>query len=716
LTRKLFTFNRGKKQSIIPALKENNEMVGENDKIIDTINLVLDGSHLSRLSNVKARTHGGEWSGPCPMCKRDGNGNGGSDRLRVWPLRPLEGNGSREEPVFWCRQCNKSGDLAQFVQYALGVAYGEARHYLGLANGYAPSKPRPFTPTVSETGAPFQEWQGKAFAFIRECVECLWGPDGVHARKYLMEERGLRETTLRAWQVGWQPDKDRWDDPADWGLEPGSSRVRIFRGMVFPELHRSEYDGFECWSISIRRPPKDLEDEFFETGKPPAKYPAIRGSQKALLGTLTIKRGRPLLLTEGHLDVLTAWQEARDLVSVCATQSVSGARDPRSVGFWLPQASGVILCFDPDKAGESASNFWDDSLPCRIRHTPIGGDLNSMLVRGEDVRAFVSRGIRKLHAVYPDLQPQPTPQDDQEALQTVVDLPDTTCEETGPFSAHLEAPVSDDLDTLWERGCEICHGEVVEFLEHDGEVRGYCQDHLPVCYCGGKAVVVDYLWAGWCSVHIAGFQLIERGRKIGYPPLYVPRGESFVPGVGGSEYVSARVWEAECGGGVNGYRHFIANAHPAQVWCAALDVSAQGIGCQAIRRPKVKRLCSNWHCQRDVDRPRVIEFPNTDWQKKDDKKEKKKDPIIVRGQTTIVNETRYGWCPYCTDAAFVLALAEELHWMAWQGGTQVECVGAGVDAWIEFCRNSEPFHITLVFDIMRKKYQKEWIAVQEFLV
>lgn len=44
-----------------------------------------------------ARTNGGEWAGPCPLC-------GGRDRLRVWPS-PRD-----RAPRAWCRQCKVSGD------------------------------------------------------------------------------------------------------------------------------------------------------------------------------------------------------------------------------------------------------------------------------------------------------------------------------------------------------------------------------------------------------------------------------------------------------------------------------------------------------------------------------------------------------------------------------------------------------------------------------
>lgn len=56
---------------------------------------------VGRLRRV-ARTNGGEWAGPCPLC-------GGDDRLRVWPS-PKEGS-----PRAWCRRCDASGDALNWA-------------------------------------------------------------------------------------------------------------------------------------------------------------------------------------------------------------------------------------------------------------------------------------------------------------------------------------------------------------------------------------------------------------------------------------------------------------------------------------------------------------------------------------------------------------------------------------------------------------------------
>lgn len=54
-----------------------------------------------------ARTNGGEWAGPCPLC-------GGEDRLRVWPT-PRQGSARA-----WCRRCRASGDALAWTARLTG--------------------------------------------------------------------------------------------------------------------------------------------------------------------------------------------------------------------------------------------------------------------------------------------------------------------------------------------------------------------------------------------------------------------------------------------------------------------------------------------------------------------------------------------------------------------------------------------------------------------
>jgi DNA primase len=75
------------------------------------------------------RTHGGEYAGACPIC-------GGRDRFRVWP----------EQGRFWCRGCNASGDVVDFVQRFYNLTFKDALIHLGMT----PGRPAPIDPAIQK--------------------------------------------------------------------------------------------------------------------------------------------------------------------------------------------------------------------------------------------------------------------------------------------------------------------------------------------------------------------------------------------------------------------------------------------------------------------------------------------------------------------------------------------------------------------------------------
>ena len=98
-----------------------------------------------------------EYAGPCPEC-------GGNDRFVVWP----------DKGRFWCRQCDKHGDLIDFLQWQRGMTYAQACQAAGRNDDPIPrikldmtwSEPvtkvdgelSPQTPTPPKT-YPLEKWE-----------------------------------------------------------------------------------------------------------------------------------------------------------------------------------------------------------------------------------------------------------------------------------------------------------------------------------------------------------------------------------------------------------------------------------------------------------------------------------------------------------------------------------------------------------------------------
>jgi DNA primase len=106
---------------------------------------------------------------------------------------------------FHCFGCGKSGDVFKFVQELENISFPEAIRVVAQKMGV----PMPKATFSSEGEArdarvrtALLEIHEKASSFFQEC---LWRSEGARAREYLMG-RGLDETTIRKFRIGFAPD------------------------------------------------------------------------------------------------------------------------------------------------------------------------------------------------------------------------------------------------------------------------------------------------------------------------------------------------------------------------------------------------------------------------------------------------------------------------------------------------------------------------------
>ncbi len=311
---------------------------------------------------------GGEYHGPCPFC-------GGTDRFRVQP-----------EHGFWkCRQCGRGGDLVAYLvatgRLSLAEAYrerhGDAKTTVEHRGRQSVSHVKtPGTPAGEVVTAPNRAWQGRAWNFVADCQDELWGPDGERALEWL-RGRGLHDDTIRGAGLGYNP-QDSYEERAVWGLPTNSKRIWLPRGIVIPW-----FVAREIWRVNIRRP--------IRPGQRP-KFIGPAGFANGLYNADQLSGERPAIIVEGELDALTLLQEAGDIVVPVATGSAEGARRSRWVAE-LALCSQVLVSFDADEAGEPARRYWREVLPNSRYWRPYWGDANAMLQDGVDVKAWVSYGL-----------------------------------------------------------------------------------------------------------------------------------------------------------------------------------------------------------------------------------------------------------------------------------------------------------------------------------
>jgi len=333
----------------------------------------------------KASGHqGGEYHGPCPGC-------GGEDRFHVWPE---QNNG---EGSYWCRQCGRGGDGIQFLRDFDGMTFHQACEFLEKplpdSRDLRQPKDRDGSPWEPRTyDAPEEQWSKKALAFIHWCYDQLF--EHPEALGYLTG-RGLREGTLAAFMLGWNPGKDGKDlyrSRESWGLsriineKTGRPRpLWLPRGFVIP------WDrGGVPVRIRIRRP-----DPL--TFGP--RYYAVPGSVAATMvipATSTGDRSPAqdvFVVVESELDGILLHQEAGDLVGVVALGSAQTRPDEAAAEI-LRKSAHILNALDFDRAGAKEHTWWKEHFPEAARWpVPKGKDPGEAYHAGVDLREWILAGL-----------------------------------------------------------------------------------------------------------------------------------------------------------------------------------------------------------------------------------------------------------------------------------------------------------------------------------
>lgn len=281
-----------------------------------------------------------------------------------------------------CYGCGETGDVITWVMKRQGVDFRGACEILSDGNlDSFNSDERVARAPKPLQSAPVGDWQSAAKAFMLRSEEHLWSDKGEGARRYLAEERGLTETTIREWRLGYNP-VEIFEKPAKWGLSDGKRKaIWLPRAIVIPHVQ-----GDTVWSIKFRLP------EPFRG----SKYYSVAGSQYDLYGCDKMRGRESAFLCEGEFDTILLWGIVGDLADVL-TFGAASIRDARKWSPDLLRIKHLYLAFDNDvnetgdKAAEWAAAYRKLS-PERV--LPPGGhkDITDAWAAGEDLRAWV-RGV-----------------------------------------------------------------------------------------------------------------------------------------------------------------------------------------------------------------------------------------------------------------------------------------------------------------------------------
>lgn len=226
---------------------------------------------------------------------------------------------------FYCFACQASGDAVDWLTHYRNLPMREALQQVkGAAGGngaYRPPKPQDIPPMVK----PDEVWQQQALDEVLTAHDRLLNkPEGQAVRDYLTR-RGLKPETWAAWVLG-----------AGEAYNPATgSRERV---VVIPH-----FDGqAQLTAVKYR----------FLAGS--IRYTMRKGSKPDLYG-LWQPVNSVLLVIEGEINAISAWQVVGEWVTVVSPGSESGGREKiqillRCRDFWR-----TVVWFDkPDLARQYA--------------------------------------------------------------------------------------------------------------------------------------------------------------------------------------------------------------------------------------------------------------------------------------------------------------------------------------------------------------------------
>ncbi len=298
---------------------------------------------------------------------------------------------------FHCFGCGAHGDAIGFVMRSQGASFPEAVAQLAAEAGLEVPKP---TPEAAAAERRRLDLHGVLDAAAAAFARRLRAPEGSAALEYL-RRRGLAETTIDAWRLGWSGEgrgalatelAGQSVTPAllvEAGLmtepEPGRQRDLFFGRVMFP-IHDAQ-------GRVISFGGRVLGD-----GQP--KYlngpeTAVFSKRQTLFGLdrarAAVRSGQEVVVVEGYLDVIALHQAG-----------FTGAVAPLGTALTEAQVEALwrlspapVLCFDGDAAGgRAAERAISLALPLlapdrtlRIAPLPAGHDPDS-LIRERGAKAF----------------------------------------------------------------------------------------------------------------------------------------------------------------------------------------------------------------------------------------------------------------------------------------------------------------------------------------
>lgn len=337
---------------------------------------LIQSSTFRRAANT---AKGPEYHGSCPVC-------GGKDRFHIWPEQGQTG-------TWWCRHCEKGGDLIEFYRWRDGLGYREACERAGQEprRPVSPLQRRQSRPTWTPAApaAVTDQWAEHAAKLAHAAAERLQETAGVLD---WLSRRGIDAATAAAFGLGWLP-RDEYRTRESWGLptetkpDGKAKKLWIPAGILIPC-----YDAAgRVIRLRVRRDNPDL------------RYYVVPGSSRDPYQTAYT--AECWLIVESELDALAVFAATQGLnlpLGIVAMGN-STARPTAALHALLESSLHISVALDNDPPktpdghdgpGGKAAQWWCAQYRQARRTPPLSGkDPGEMVQHGISLSDWVLAGL-----------------------------------------------------------------------------------------------------------------------------------------------------------------------------------------------------------------------------------------------------------------------------------------------------------------------------------
>ncbi|MDQ2805599.1 MAG: DNA primase, partial [Chloroflexota bacterium] len=267
-----------------------------------------------------------------------------------------------ETQSYHCFGCGANGDIFGFVMNTEGLEFRDALARLARQAGVDLAPRDEGQAAVERHRERLYEACAAAALFYHNLLQRASAEGAVAARAYA-QSRGLSETTIAAFQIGYAPDS--WDATANYLRERGYSPAEMLEAGLIIEREGSDAGYYDRFRNRLMFPIRDVRGRTTGFGaralddRPP-KYmnspqTTVYDKSATLYGidhaTAAIRSSHTAVIVEGYMDVLIAHQTGHaNVVGASGT-----ALTDKQADILKKPAREIVLALDADSAGDLAA-------------------------------------------------------------------------------------------------------------------------------------------------------------------------------------------------------------------------------------------------------------------------------------------------------------------------------------------------------------------------